>query len=268
MKKNMIACSIVGAAVSAIAVAYAAGDWSAAKDKVDRFKGDYGSLRTLTPEETRRVVTAVCEANEEDRASVASDAADRVASTISDKYRDLEKEKDEALRSLDEVISDDNLKDKQSDARGLKDDVQKWWETIEKMTRSIRGKNHPVVRFLIDEGNRAHKDRQSSSSYCTVSEFSMDSGRADCIYASSCMVIELKPDNSKAISKGVYRARGYRDELNSKAETRKKLVDKNPDFAKCEKFEYRVDCYKLCPDIDPDSNEMKSTSVSWRTDCW
>jgi Restriction endonuclease fold toxin 9 len=265
MKKVLIGCAVMIAAF--VAVAYAGGDWSAAKDKVDRFKSDYDSLRRLTPDETKRVVTSVCEADEEERASVASDVASRVASTISDKYNSLQSTKDEALRKLDEVISDDSLKDKQSDARSAKDDVQKWWDTIDRMTRSIRGKNHPVVRYLIDEGNRAHKDRQSSSSYCTVSEFSMDSGRADCIYASNCTVIELKPDNSRAVGKGRDQARRYADELNSKQDTRKKLIDKNSDFSKCEKFDFRVDCYKLCPDIDSDTNEMKSTSVSWRTGC-
>ena len=39
-------------------------------------------------------------------------------------------------------------------------------------TGSPRGKNHPVVRYLIEEGNSAHRDRRNSSSYCTVSEFS------------------------------------------------------------------------------------------------
>lgn len=208
----------------------------------------------------------MCDADEEERASVAADTASRVASELDDKYDDLEDIRDDAVKLLDAVISDDNLKDKQSDARSLKDELEKRWETIGRMTRSLRGKNHPVVRFLIDKGNEAHKDRQGSSSYCTVSEFSMDSGRADCIYASGCMVIELKPDNSRAISKGRSQAQRYADELNKDPDTRKELIEKNSDFAKCEKFRSRVDCYKLCPDID-DDNEMRSTSVSWKTDC-
>ncbi|HEY4244431.1 MAG TPA: hypothetical protein VGM88_31675 [Kofleriaceae bacterium] len=253
--------------VGVVGVAYAADDWSAARDKADHFKGDYESLRSLTPAETQRLVTAVCDADGEERASVASDSASRVASLVSDKYDSLQRERDDALHALDYVISDDALRDQRSDAQSLRDDVNKRWDTIDRMTRSIRGKNHPVVRFLVDEGNRAHTDRQSSSSYCTVSEFSMDSGRADCIYASNCTVIELKPDNSRAISKGKDQAQRYANELNNKKDTRKKLVDKSSDFSKCEKFDFRVDCYKLCPDIDTDTNEMKSTSVSWRTGC-
>jgi gas vesicle protein len=81
MKRGLLGGCVVGGVIVAIAVAYAAGDWSASKDKVG-FKRDYDSLRSLTPEETRRLVAAVCEANEEDRVSVASDASDRVARTV------------------------------------------------------------------------------------------------------------------------------------------------------------------------------------------
>jgi len=267
MKKRLATCACIASVLAVGAIAFASGDWSGAKDKAEKFANDYESLRRLTPDETRRIVTAVCEADEEDRKSVAEDSAYRVAGEVESKYDGLKDLKDEVVRKLDDVIADDDLKDNRSDAQRAKDDVQKKWETIDRMTTGLRGKNHPVVRFLVDEGNRAHKDRQASSSYCTVSEYSMDSGRADCIYASNCTVIELKPDNSRAISKGQSQARRYADELNGSEDARKKLIDKNSDFAKCEKFDFRVDCYKLCPDIDSDTNEMKSTSASWRTNC-
>jgi len=265
---NRLTTTVCIASIMAIgAIAFAAGDWSGAKDKANRFVGDYENLRRLTPDETRKIVTAVCEADEEDRKSVAEDSAYRVAGEVQSKYDDLKYKKDEVVRQLDDVIADDGLKDYRSDAQAAKDDVQKKWETIDRMTTGLRGRNHPVVRLLIDEGNRAHQDRQNSSSYCTVSEHTMDSGRADCIYASSCTVIELKPDNSRAIYKGQSQARRYADELNGSEAARKKLSDKNSDFGKCEKFDFRIDCYKLCPDIESETNEMKSTYVSWRTNC-
>ncbi len=95
----------------------------------------------------------------------------------------------------------------------------------------------------------------------------MDAGRADCIYASTCTVIELKPDNRRSISMGKEQARQYIDELNSKEASRKKLTEKDSSFGKCEKYEYRVDCYKLCPEIDAETNEMRSVYASWRTGC-
>lgn len=263
--------SIVGGAAvlvfGLVAVAWAAGDWSRATDRADRFKSEYDDLRRLTPTETREVVTAICEADEEDRKDAASRAHDRAASNVSSKFSSLESLKDDTIRELENVIGDDNLKDKHSDAKSAKDETVRRWETIERMTRSLRGKNHPVVRYMIEQGNSAHVDRQSSSSYCTVSEHTMDSGRADCIYASNCTVIELKPDNSRAINKGKAQAQGYADELNTKEASRKKLIDKNSSFEKCEKYDYRVDCYTLCPDIEAETNEMRSVSASWRTGC-
>jgi hypothetical protein len=46
----------------------------------------------------------------------------------------------------------------------------------------------------------------------------------------------------------------------------KKLVDKRSDFAKCKKFEPRVDCYKLCPEIN-DENDFRDTRADWSTGC-
>jgi hypothetical protein len=250
-----------------VAVAWAAGDWSRAKEKAEKFKTEYEDLRKLTPVETREIVTAICDADEEDRKDAGSRAHDRAAGNVASKFNSLESLKNETLRELDGVLGDDNLKDKHSDAKSYKDDTLKRWETMERMSRSLRGKNHPVVRYMIDQGNAAHVDRQGSSSYCTVSEFTMDSGRADCIYASGCTVIELKPDNSRAISKGRDQARRYADELNNKQATRKKLAEKSSSFEKCEKYDYRVDCYKLCPEIDNETDEMKSVYASWRTGC-
>lgn len=250
------------------AVAFAAANWSDARSGADKFKSEYEDLRRLTPVETKRVVTAICDADEEERASVARDVHSRVGDLVKDKYEDLEDLKKETIKKLDEVLADDKLKDNHSDARSRKDDVNRRWDTIERMTRSIRGKNHPVVRYLINKGNDEHRNRQTSSSYCDVYEYTgLSSGRPDCIRASDCTVVELKPDNSRAISKGRGQAERYARELNDSAEKRKALAEKDSDFSKCVKFDYEVQCYKLCPDIDTDTNEMESVSASWRSDC-
>jgi hypothetical protein len=242
MKKLSIVGGAMVLVLGLIAVAWAAGDWSRAKDRAERFKSEYDDLRKLT-------------------------AHDRAASNVASKLNSLESLKNETIRELEDVVNDDVLKDKHSDAKSYKDETIRRWETIERMTRSLRGKNHPVVRYMIEQGNTAHVDRQSSSSYCTVSEHTMDSGRADCIYASNCTVIELKPDNSRAIGNGRKQAQRYSDELNIKEASRKKLTEKNSSFGKCEKYDYRVDCYKLCPEIEAETNEMRSVYASWRTGC-
>ncbi len=158
------------------------------------------------------------------------------------------------------------MKDRHSKAREHRGKVTEWWASIDKMTRGLRGANHPVVAFMLREGQAAHKSRQSSSSCCDVSAFRMGSGEADCLKASSCKVIELKPDNSKAIRKRKGQADRYAAELNEKGDAFDALVKKDGDFAKCTRFESRIDCYKLCPDIDQDG-EFRATSPRWREDC-
>ncbi len=155
-------------------------------------------LRKVTPDETRKIVTAICEADEDERRKVGGDAAERVARTVNSQLGDLRNVRDNANRLLDDVISDDNLKDKRDDAKALKDDVQKRWDSIEKMAEhAMRGANHPLVSFLIRSGQDAHKQREES---CDASELVLDSGKkVDCLMATgeSCLIIELKPNNSK-----------------------------------------------------------------------
>ena len=262
---------LVGVAAGA-GVAWAAGDWSAAKSKAAEFKDKQQSLNKLTPEETRTIVTAVCEADEDARKDAGRDASDRVSREVNDKKSELGKVKDDANQLLDDVISDDNLKDNHDEAKSLKDDVQHRWEIIGRMTSSLRGANHPVVAFMIKQGQEAHADREE---HCDAHEITLPSGlRVDCLMATgeTCMVIELKPDNSRAISNGVKKAGGYAKELNDELKSPgdsaviKRLIDIKSDFAKCKTFEAQVDCYKLCPDIN-DDNEFQETRADWKRDC-
>lgn len=133
------------------------------------------------------------------------------------------------------------------------------------MTQSLRAKNHPAVKFLAEEGDRQHLDRQKNSSICTVYEVGIGSNIIDCARASDCKVIELKPDNARAITKGTSQAKAAWTTLNNDAEERAKLTAKNSAFGQCKKYDWEVHCYKLCPEIDTETNEMKSITASWRT---
>lgn len=121
---------------------------------------------------------------------------------------------------------------------------------------------------MMNKGNEAHRSRQSSSSYCDVAEFTVSSGRIDCLKAhgKTCTVIELKPKNRNAIKKGRKQAERYAEDLNGMGADFEKLKKKDSHFEDCERFKPQVDCYTLCPDIDRDGN-FRSTSVSWSTDC-
>lgn len=87
----------------------------------------------------------------------------------------------------------------------------------------------------------------------------------------TCTVIEFKPDNSRAISRGRDQYGRYVRELNDelkKADSSimKRLIDKNADFGKCKRFEGRVDCYKLCPSVNSDGS-IREQNADWRKDC-
>lgn len=79
------------------------------------------------------------------------------------------------------------------------------------------------------------------------------------------------PNNRNAISRGRDHVRRYADDLNDElkkpsSDVIKKLIDRRSDFGKCKRFEYRVDCYKLCPDIN-DENEFREARADWSNGC-
>lgn len=128
---------------------------------------------------------------------------------------------------------------------------------------------------MLTQGQRAHEDRRDSSSYCTASEVTLSSGRADCLVATgndTYRVVELKPDNARAISKGRGQAARYAIDLNAEfakgasSDVMKKLTGINSNFPKCKKFEQRVDCYKSCPSVNDDGGTSEP-STNWRSDC-
>lgn len=270
MRTRTITLVITLIMMTGIGVAWAAGDWSAAQSKSEEFKNRYSDLKKLTPEETRKIVKAICEGDGDTRQDAAQKASARVKQEVKDQESELERIKDDANRLLDDVISDDNLKDHQDDAKSLKEDVERRWESFERMTESLRGANHPVVAYMLQQGQAAHTDRERD---CDASEIDLESGRADCLMASgeTCLVIELKPKNSRAIDKGKDQVRRYRDDLDKAAadpssDVMKRLIGIKSDFANCKRFETRIDCYTLCPAIDSE-NQFQETSPSWDKDC-
>ncbi len=239
-------------------------DFSQAKAKAETFGNAYNALRKLTPQETQALVTAICDAEEADRKSVMSDVASRTSATVKADLDKLEVMYNDAIKALDAVLADKSLKAKHSETRTLRAEVEQRWTTINKMTKALIAKNHPAVKFLAEEGDRQHENRQKDSSVCTVYEVGIGSNIIDCARASDCKVIELKPDNSRSINKGTGQAKAAFESLKSQSE-RDKLTAKNSAFAQCKAYDWEVQCYKLCPEIDPETNEMKSISATWRT---
>ncbi len=235
---------------------------------VTRLVDGYANLKKLDKDELKRLVEAICQADEEDRRAVGREASERVKDHVNSEYDKLARLRDEANASLDKVLADQNFKDKHSKAQEYKERVKDTWQSIDKMTTSLRGANHPVVSYMLETGQKVHQDYQTNSSNCQAYEWTTSAGRADCLYAPSgevCQVIELKPDNSRAIAKGRGQARDYADALNNDPKQLEKLKNEKSAFRDCKRFVPIVMAYTLCPEIN-DEGEFRSVSVSWRKD--
>jgi hypothetical protein len=143
--------------------------------------------------------------------------------------------------------------------------VEEKWKSIDKMYDVLRGSNHPVVSFMLDKGNEEDAYRKGR---CTASQVDTGKGFADCVGydGDDCLIVEFKPNNSSAISKGLGQLQDYKEGLESNADRRQELNNKSSRFSTCKTFQTRVDCYTLCPAIDDDGN-FRSTSAVWSTDC-
>lgn len=229
----------------------------------NRFMDRNSGLRKLKVNESKDLVKALCDAEEAERSKVAQDAGERIKNDVNNKMDELTDLKEKAVEALNKVIADDKFKDKKSKAEEYKAKVDATWVSINKITNSVRGSNNPVAAFMLKAGQEAHYGYEKNSSNCTVDEFRVGSGQADCINASSCEVIEVKPNNSRSIYVGRGQAQGYVDILNQSGSDYQRLVEKNRDFEKCKgRFKKRIALYTICPEID-DDGDMKSLGIGW-----
>lgn len=214
----------------------------------------------LNKSETVNLVRAIFEAEEADRKDVADRAAREAKDKVSYEYAKAENRYNEAIRLLDAVLRDSAFNDKHRDAEDLKTRVNEKWASIQKMSRGIRGANHPVTAYLLQTGRELHSSRQRG---CTVSEFETGNGPADCI-RTTCDIIEFKPDNSRSKSKGEEQLKRYRRGLLENSSNRSSLDSKDADFAKCKDFRLTIEAYTLLPEIGDDGNFVER-SASWST---
>lgn len=246
-------------------------------------------ITTLNQNELRNLIGAICAADEEKRQEVATNANNRLQSLlISDfnYFQDRVQKADEtllnAIGKLEKIIQDarykakhDKAKNYISEAHQIVDKTDALYRRIESMTRNSRGANHPVTRYLLEEGKLAHKKYQEQGPNCDVAEFTIPgAGRCDCIkiglHDDVAYVIDAKPDNPAGISKGREQVVKYANALNEELKKTNstviaELIKANSSFRKVEKFIPALKCYRVCPDITSDGEFIK-TAPKW-TDC-
>ena len=251
-------------------IAWAGGDWSAARSKAEEFKRKQEELTRRFPGEVRKVVAAVCSASDAERKDAASRASREARSAIHDKTSELERLERDATEMLDRVASDDALKDKRSEARSLRDEIKSRWDRVRELTRDVENERMPVIEFMLRGGESARRSRLDR---CHAKDVAIGFDRAACLMADgeTCKIIELAADSSQAISKSRDRARSLKSRLEDElkkpsSDVMKQLIDRNREFGRCKRVEVRVDCYKQCPEIR-DDGRFSESSASWRESC-
>ncbi len=215
-----------------------ADDYDDAKKSAEDFIYQYEQLRSLKPKEVRLLVSTICDADFDDIDSVSRDISSRAKDEVNDKYDKFKSLHDDTIKALEKVLKNDDLKDKQSDARDYEKRVDELGDRIERMySDGIRGGNHPVVAFMRKMGQDSHPEYQSHSEYCTEHEVETSQGKADCVYAEKCWVVELKPNNNSSVNKGRRQAEDYAKALNNDNDGKfTDLVKKNQAFSKCHRL--------------------------------
>jgi hypothetical protein len=245
---------------------------SDAVDAAQKYIDSYDTIRTMEVDQLNRLVSAVCNADKSEQKSIFREEAERVESMVAGEKEKLDNLKDIANAKLAAAISDPKCtdKDKLSDLQKRVEEISQRIERISANGTHL-GSN-PAFDKLRKLGQMAHDDYYYHHSKCEdYRDIPVGDLKPDCILPGrpdegGCIVIELKPDNSRAASDGWSNAKTSRDLLNDDADAFKKLDSQYPDkFSACKgKFKARVDCYHYCPDID-DKGEIKSTSLDWAT---
>ena len=247
-----------------------------AKDAAQKYIDSYEEIRTIDTDALKRLIKAVCGSDEvdwnsdEERKQVFRDEAQRVESTVLGEKSKLDDLKADADSKLTAAISDDQCQEKKDDLSDLQKRVAEVSERIEKISSTgVKLGSNPAFDKLRELGQEAHNDYYSHNSKCApYRDIKVGDRKPDCLDPDLCMVIELKPDNSRAAGNGWDAAKESRDLLNQDegfdtvAEEDSNFKE---NFSKCKgKFKARVDCYHYCPEVDDDGN-LRSTSLDWVT---
>src|SRR5690348_3176504 len=97
---------------------------SDAENAAQKYIDSYETIRTMEVDQLKRLVTAVCDADEDDRKKVSEDERNRVESMVASNKSDLDKAKEDATSKLSAAISDDQCQGNKSKLESLQRDVE------------------------------------------------------------------------------------------------------------------------------------------------
>ena len=247
----------------------------------NQFRSGFLDIKMVNKEEAQKIVTAICEADEDERADASRDASSRAQAAVLAQYNNLKKLKDDTEKAINTASSSlkaakangaeykkngDKIDKYLSKLNDLSEKLQTNWLSVDKMTIAIRANNHPVVSWMKEAGQAAHDDRQKSQRFLAKEVSVGSAGRIDClaVNGNELVVVELKPCNDRAKSKARKKLGDYINELmnNWTRKYKAELVKKNAAFNNVTKISGRCDCYTLCP-IITDEGEYEKAYLKW-----
>jgi ribosomal protein S17E len=237
------------------------------KETVKQLKHDYNAwladarkLREMTKQDHAELREIMCRkgVTEADIKQKVNELADRWASQISSAYGTLLGQSDR----LGERASSDKLQ-KRKGAKEVLEGLRANRATLEKIkTYDLHGSNNPRIKAKMEYGTNYHaswscsgiKEFKISSDYCDNPIREDSSCRADCVtLGSTCVVIELKPDNDEAKAMGEKQMDAYQKGLRKWFDKNKdELLKTYPDVSQCVKdgqisTNTKLETYSFCP---------------------
>ena len=253
---------------SALSPCAMASSYDDAVEAAKSYTDSYEDIRKIDVDQLTRLVKAMCDADTDELASVADDEGSRVEGMARDQKGRLDTLRVDADSKILTALADPQTDDEQ------KEELSKYQGRIEQLAKRIQkiidygtkmGSN-PVFNKLRKAGQMAHNQFYVQLSDCKgYRDIPVGDLKPDCILPADCMVIELKPDNDRAIAKGWAAAEESRKTLNTK-EGFEALTKAFDEFSNCEEFKARVDCYKYCPEVD-DDGEFRETRLEELETC-
>ena len=193
-----------------------------AKQEMEKIKADWGAWKDLRRELAASYVTnadrirlALCDGDEEQIQSRVEDAEKSAKGNVQSGYEKLAHELDELIDRASKYESDGTVGEDARKWRGVMRGAKTRLDRVLKDGGILQGTDNAKVRARIEIGIKKHKEYQENSSRCTASEVNVSSGRIDCVKVDSgyCNIIEIKPNNDKAVAKGWDQVKRYQSDV-------------------------------------------------------
>jgi hypothetical protein len=185
------------------------------EDKVNKYLENAQQIYRLDEEGRNFIWEAYCRKYDltlqEDK-QYANQVADNWQQKEKAQFNSLITDGNNLINDLQNLSNDPQYKDKVS---GWMDKVKKEKNIIEQLDNGVvlKGANHPFVQYATEYGKKQHEDLCGHYSSPKVCDKDFGSGiRPDLVYidpSNGLYVLEFKPDNSEAKSKGEHQLDNY-----------------------------------------------------------